>query len=266
MERYCTLLKQPELPAHHHFEQISRLIKKHNAEHPDEMLIKDPGTLCQIHQEGLSHLIVFNNEAVAHAALWPLLIKERLEIYELGTWIVDPRYRHLRINDLTLGEYVASGLLKERAITNSDDPKIISVIATVKKYNSLKGLQKAGFEAIKFLEYPFLMCLTCTCPNTSEHYHQKSCRYRQPINFTQNSINYPESNQSSSFTQKNLGNEPLSISCTLLGYNAYEAEQELRRLYTLYCNNPIPETINPFETPLLFPQLKEFYERLGVSF
>jgi len=182
------------------FEQVSWLIDDYLKTHPGEMLPKTPDQLKKIYQSGLSAVAVNPqnpNQVIGHAALYPFDIKKILgiELYEFGSWIVDPNFRHHRINCLTIGELIG----KELLATANGNP----VIATVKRENTLKAFQRLGFRSLSYSQYPVITSLTCVCPIGGNengafcHYHT-----RKPGEIINGS-----------------NDEPARIACTLMGYN-----------------------------------------------
>jgi N-acetylglutamate synthase-like GNAT family acetyltransferase len=164
------------------------------------MLPKTPNQLKKIYQAGLSVIAVNPdgpNQVIGHAALYPFDIKKILEIklYEFGSLIVHPDFRHHRINGLTIGELIGTELL---AIANGNP-----VIATVKRENTLKAFQRLGFQSLPYSQYPMTTSLTCVCPIGGNengafcHYHTR--KPGEIINGT--------------------NGEPAKIACTLMVYN-----------------------------------------------
>ncbi|MGB9883301.1 MAG: hypothetical protein ACPLRN_02185 [Microgenomates group bacterium] len=196
------------------FGQVSALITGYVQEHPGEMLIKTPTEIEQTFTGGNSVIAIHPenpNLVIGYAALYPFGLNEVLneELFEFGSWIIHPDFRHHRINGQTLGEYVAQNLI---------DGKEEPIIATVKRFNTLRALIKLGFKPVKFQDYPCVSSLTCVCPSSSEHHGFNQCQHR--------SINPGEIVNGTSQT------EPPKIACTLLGYNLEKLtwlEQQLQQ-------------------------------------
>ncbi len=202
-------LGQFELPLPEDFDFVSLMIEGHNFNHPDEMLPKKPNELIEIYQQGLSVILKKNGQVLGHAALWPLLknANGELQVAEFGSWIVNPNFRHRRINGLTVGEYTATTLLEEVNI---------GTIATVKRANSFQGLRKIGFEPLDFYQFPFITSLTCVCSGKAEHLTKNVCSDRRRINYGLRPNNVVDLDFSLNSTSIN---EPPKIPCTLMGYN-----------------------------------------------
>jgi hypothetical protein len=182
------------------FEQVSWLIDNYLKTHPDEMLPKTPEEIGTIYKNSLSAIAVNPqnpNQVIGHAALYPFDIEKILgiELYEFGSWIVHPDFRHHRINGLTIGELIGAELLT----TANRNP----IIATVKRENTLKAFQRLGFQPLPYSQYPITTSLTCVCPIGGNengafcHYHT-----REPGEIINGS-----------------NGEPAKIACTLMGYN-----------------------------------------------
>lgn len=229
---------------HDAFFQISWLINQYNNTHPGEMLPKKPQELKKTYLQGNSVILPlpeYPRLIIAHAALYPLGLRNLtggIELFEFGSWIVHPDFRHHRINGLTIGEHVGQELIK-----GISDP----IIATVKRENTLKAFKKLGFLPINFHEYPLTTTLTCVCPLTSEHFHKSSCRHRAQIPGKIVEINQQNSN------------EPKKIACTLMGHNLEklrELEEILqRRLGLTYIG------LNS----VFFRQIREKLEESGIK-
>lgn len=233
------------------FEQISQWINFYNQFHYSEMLPKSPQELEKIFRDGLS-LISFDEKGnpIGHVGLYPLLDyqlgEKRLRLAELGSWIVHPDYRHLRLNGLTIGET----LIKEMLQRFPDLP----IIATVKRINSLKGMTREGIggQALDFNQFSCLSALTCVCSNSSEHFGNKRCLYRR------NEGNGIEKG----ILEINFLNpeEPKMIPCTLIGFNLPAVEQLESDLQSL-----IFGLERPLINPLTFARVKSFFEDNGVK-
>lgn len=183
------------------FNQVSTLITGYVQEQPGEMLIKTPEDIEEMYHSGNSVIAVHPENpdlVIGYAALYPFGLRENfgMELYEFGSWIVHPDFRHYRINGLTLGEYIGQSFIDEK-----ENP----IIATVKRLNTLKAFEKLGFSSVRFQDFPCVSSLTCVCPASSEHFGFNQCQYR--------AINPGEIINGKSV------NEPPKIACTLVGYN-----------------------------------------------
>jgi hypothetical protein len=175
------------------------------------MLPKKPEEVKKIYKEGLSVIAVNpenSDQVISHAALYPFGLEKifGIELYEFGSWIVHPNFRHHRINGLTIGELIGAELLT-LAYGNP-------VIATVKRQNTMKAFIKLGFVTLPYSEYPITTALTCVCPIRTD-LHDAFCHYhtKQPGEI----IN-------------GLNGEPAKITCTLMGYNLKELNQLEKKL------------------------------------
>ncbi|GAB4218939.1 MAG: hypothetical protein Fur009_2570 [Candidatus Microgenomates bacterium] len=223
------------------FQQVSQLINEYITSHPGEMLTKTPDAIAETYHNGNSVIAVHPENpdlVLGYAALYPFGLEKYFseKLLELGSWIVRPNFRHHRINGLTLGEYLAQELIKD-----IKDP----IIATVKRFNTLRAFQRLGFSPIKFQDYPCISSLTCVCPTSSEHHGFQSCQHR--------SINPGE------IINSQNQNEPPKIACTLMGYNLEQLnslEQGLQQQLGL-----IGHGLNH----RFFQLARQKFESLGVS-
>jgi len=200
------------------FEQISWLIDNYLKTHPGEMLPKTPEEIGTIYKNSLSAIAVSpkdQNQVIGHAALYPFDIKKifGIELYEFGSWIVHPDFRHHRIDGLTIGELIGTELL---TIANGNP-----VIATVKRENTLRAFIKLGFKPIPYNEYPITTSLTCVCSFEGNE-NGAFCYYhtRKPGEIINGS-----------------DGEPAKIVCTLMGYNLKrlnELENKLQQKLGLF--------------------------------
>lgn len=194
------------------FIQVSQLIENYVAQHSGEMLIKTPEQIETTYRQGNSVIAIHPedpNLVLGYAALYPFNLKNAfgIELYEFGSWIVHPDFRHHRINGLTIGEYIGQNL-----IINKDEP----IIATVKRLNTLRAFEKLGFQPIKFQDDPVISTLTCTCPTSSEHHGFSTCQHR--------------SQNPGEIIKRNGPNEPPKIACTLVGYNLDQLNELEKKL------------------------------------
>lgn len=226
------------------FDQISNLINEYNTNHPGEMLSKTPDRLREIYKSGLSEILILpeNPELViAHAGLYPFGLQELtggLELYEVGSFIVHPNFRHRRIDGLTIGEFILQKLLKGR----NEEP----IIATVKRQNTLRAFERFSFKPIPFCDFPIVTSLTCTCP-TSEHFNNLNCPHRAKI-------------PGEKFSNNGLNNEPPKIACTLMGYNL-EKLKELEERIAQKLGLIIEGLINPS----FFSEVGNQLNRFGIN-
>lgn len=241
------------------FDTLSRMIAEY-ANSPvsaGEILPKTASELDGIHRAGLS-VILQNQEGspVAHAALWPLLVLpgQNLSVYELGSWFVAEKYRHQRLNGYTIGEEVVSRLL-ERLSTRHTENEVTAVLATVKRQNSLCGLQRLSLQPISFHRFPLMTALTCSCHTSSEHFQPKSCEYRRRPSFGES-----PSHEFSELVLQN-GTVAPKIPCTLMA-TPFITQVEAR-LQSLF-HEAAGESINAV-TPQTMRRLLEFYQNLGVD-
>lgn len=225
------------------FFQVSTLIEEYNKLHPEEMLNKTPQQLREIYFQGNSIILTlpeYPRLVIAHAALYPFGLSELtngIELYEFGSWIVHPNFRHQRINGLTIGEYVGKKLIE-----NIKHP----IIATIKRLNTLNALQTLGFVPINFHNHPIISALTCVCPATSEHFHQSSCSHRAQT--------------PGQIINENIPNEPPKIGCTLMAYNTdklKDLEQTLAHRLGL--------TTQAIINPNFFKQIREALQKHNIS-
>lgn len=232
--------KQNNLPPNA-FEQVSQLIAGYVTFHPGEMLIKTPDDIAQTYNSGNSVIAVHpenQNLVLGYAALYPFGLKENFgtELFEFGSWIVHPDFRHHRINGLTLGEYIALNL-----ISNINDP----IIATVKRLNTLNAFKRLGFSPIKFQNHPCVSSLTCVCPTSSEHHGFQVCQHR--------------SQNPGEIINGQSQNEPPKIACTLMGYNLEQLnslEQGLQQQLGLMGHGLNHQ---------FFQLARQKFEKLGIS-
>lgn len=240
MERKFT--PNSQLP-HDAFFQVSEMIKQYNQSHPGEMLNKTPQQLRKIYLQENSIILTlpeYPRLVIAHAALYPFGLSELtggIELYEFGSWIVHPDFRHHRINGLTIGEYVGKILIE-----NVEDP----IIATIKRLNTLKAFKRLGFEPINFHDHPIISALTCVCPTTSEHFYQSSCIHRAQT--------------PGQIINKDIPNEPPKIGCTLMAYNIdrlKELENRLAQTLSL--------TTQGIISPSFFEEVRIALQENGIS-
>lgn len=231
-----------QLP-HDAFFQVSRLIEEYNESHPEEMLNKPPKKLKEIYLQGNSVILTFPKYprlVIAHVALYPFGLSELtngIELYEFGSWIVHPDFRHHRINGLTIGEYAGKELIK-----NVEDP----IIATIKRFNTLRAFQKLGFVPINFHDHPIISALTCVCPATSEHFHQSNCLHRAQI--------------PGEIVNGNIPNEPPKIGCTLMARNI-DRLKELEQILAQKLGLTTQAIINPH----FFGEVRVALQKNGIS-
>lgn len=224
------------------FDQISNLISEYNATHPGEMLPKTSEQLRKSYELGLSVILILPENpklVIAHGALYPFglsyLTEEGMELYEVGSLIVHPNFRHRRINGLTIGEFILEILTKKL-----NDP----AIATVKRENTKRAFERIGFLPISFYNFPIITTLTCIC-STSEHFNQLNCRHRTAV-------------PGEKIDEENP-NEPNKISCTLMGYNLEklsDLEQKLAQKLGLITQASI--------NPSFFKQVKMQLNQFGI--
>lgn len=188
-----------------------------------EMLPKTSQQFREVFEAKNSAIVVHKREdgayePTAHAAMWELFsIDDNIRIFEFGSWIVSEDYRHTRTNEhLTIGEEVAIHAREHTIERCRQEGDQVATIATVKRLNSLKGLLHVGFQPIRFHDVPMTTGATCTCADTSEHYHKdKTCLHRrrdghgETIHVGNLSINF------SHVTLPN-GNGSPKIPCTLM--------------------------------------------------
>lgn len=151
--------------------------------------------------------------AAAFAALWPLLETAGARVDEFGSWIVREDLRHHRVNGMTVGEAVCRNLV---------DHQDGAVISTIKRMNSLRGLEHAGFEPIHFSDFPMLTTLTCVCTSSELEGENNQCDYRRG------------NNQRWDFVLNQEGGRPALLPCTLVTANKTKAlatEDYLRGRY-----------------------------------
>lgn len=223
------------------FFQVSQLIEEYNLAHPNEMLDKNPEVLQQMYEQGYSIVAVDPNNpqlVIAHTALYPFNLQSAfgLRLYEMGSWIVHPEYRHHRVNGFTVGEFVASEL-----ISQIKDP----IIATVKRLNTLLAFERLGFNPIEFNKFPCVSSLTCTCPSSSEHYGFSTCQHRSQI--------------PGKIINGTNPNEPAKITCTLVGYNLNQLTELEKRLQQQL--GLVGQVLNSD----FFQKARERFEQLGIQ-
>lgn len=224
-----------------------------------EMLPKTPQELEAIHKQGLSHILLENGRPIAHAALWPLIDTEEIKLFEFGSWITDPSFRHYRLNGMTAGELAAFNLLRQIDLTQ------IAVTATIKRKNTEKGLRSLGGLPISFHNFPFITGLTCTC-NGSD-----GCSYRRRPNYGETVIPLSNGNRiiyqhEDSFTLPTESLEPPKLPCTLIGFSLptlAKIEKELGRLFVETFGHPLCNN-GPIDQSTM-TQLKVFYQQIGVN-
>lgn len=256
------------------FTHMSSLIDNYarQSESRNEMLVPSPDTLRAVFEEGKSVVLVDREKTpVAHAALWELYTNSQRDcaVYEFGSWIVHPDFRHHKIDGLTLGELVATILLQHV------DQQNTGVIATVKRLNSLNGLKKLGALPMRFHDMPFISALTCVCPATSE-YHTRSCicPHRRGPSFGEIAVSSSSGvifSIDEGFTlnhESSSKQNPAKIPCTLVGFNTgtlRHIEQEFSHRYMAIFGEPLSFDHSGLISHEIMGKLYSFYTGLGVK-
>jgi len=210
------------------------------------MLPKTPEQIAATFEQGLATIAIDEQQKViGHASLSPLIDYGKINIFEFGGWIVNKDHRHERINGLTLGEYIAQLTILNAA--SQDLTKVIGVIATVKRLNSLKGLKHIGMLPVNYQNYPFTTALTCVCKSSELHSGSECQQRRSELN---------------TLDEKNISQK---IPCTLMVHNSgifQEIEKELTEIYLNQNNNPL--AFDNIDLNLMLT-LKKFYQPLGIE-
>jgi hypothetical protein len=82
----------------------------------------------------------------------------------------------------------------------------------------MHGLEKVDFEPVSFHDNPELAAMTCSCPSTSELFHDQSCPHRRGRGFGEDIIlaDDIQVRQVNRGFEIGNGNEPHKIPCTLM--------------------------------------------------
>jgi len=245
-------------PLPQHYDELSEIINNYALADTTrgEMLQKTPEQLQLAFQENRSNILVDNDGGViAHASLDPLVIVNNRSLVEFGGWIVRDDFRHHRINGFTVGEYVGLDLI------DRVKPEQATIIATVKRQNSLRGLLKLGFTPISYHDFPFITGSTCVCGNSGDCQHRRRPGYGE--------INHPSRNTwlNNNFEDLTIPNgDSPRIPCTLLALNLdtlVQIEYDLEKIYheTMGRFAPVTQALTHKD----FKDIKNFYEKTGLN-
>ena len=242
--------------------RVSQLITDYStaSESFGEMLPKTPEELALAHEQGLSYVLLEDERPIAHAALWPLINIQGIRLYEFGSWITDPEFRHHRMNGMTAGELAAFNLIQQV------DLNLVGVIATIKRFNTKKGLEKLGAQTISFHKFPFITGLTCSC--VVSEYNHSSCQQRRRPEYGEIIVSSPEGTiyqHDDGFTLPTKSGPP-KLPCTLMGFylpTLKRIETQLGQLFVNVFGHPLCN--NGLIDRSTMDQLKVFYQQIGVS-
>ncbi|OGK63021.1 hypothetical protein A2334_01450 [Candidatus Roizmanbacteria bacterium RIFOXYB2_FULL_38_10] len=176
------------------FDSLSQDITGYASKTHSEMLPKEAFELEDTFFAGNSAIFFAADEQnevipVGHASCVPLYATDNLRVYEFGGWYVKDEYRHHRLNGMTIGETVGLSAIEQTQLNCQHDEVQPVIIATVKRQNSLKGLQHLGFIVDSFHKRPYTTALTCSCATSSEHFGCNACLHRRgPENGEKHSI------------------------------------------------------------------------------
>lgn len=225
-----------------------------------EMLVPNVDAMVESYRRGDGVILVNRRgRVVANSTLWELVNRPEIgvRLYELGGWIVDSKERHKRINGLTIGEYVAMLSLDQKSREGG------GVIATVKKQNSLRGLERVGAKAISYADFPYIAGGTCVCPLSSEYRTGTTCNYRRSIGNGERLNGRGHIIDNDFYSDDHVR---LSIPCTLMGFDVPRLRRINDRLAQSDrgCNNIPLNNIRQLGVGE-FSKLHRFYSTIGIS-
>lgn len=266
------------------FQRLSSLIHdfRENPKTKNEMLDQDPDKLMGAFLQGKSeiYMVTVDGEPVpiAHCAMWPLAdipaanSLQGCRVYELGSWFVEAGFRnHKNIDEnKTYGELVAQRNIEKVYAADKEQGYLVAALATVKRANSMRGLNRVGFNAESFHAHQFAAALTCTCPNSSEIYTDEICGYRR-THENGETHHFIALDDISCDVHKDYvlpnGNGIKKIPCTLMVHNSNtlcEIEDILMQHY-LDGENEFLYDIGI--TPDIMRQLAQYYQdRFGIQY
>lgn len=207
------------------------------AEKTKEMLPKTSDELMDAFFAGQSCIFVAVSQdkeivPIGHASCSPLYTNNDTRVIEFGSWFVDDKHRHIRLNGLTIGETVGLSAIEQAQLSCQQDGVQPTIIATVKRQNSLKGLERLGFRKDSFNRRPFTTTLTCVCSDTSEHFGCQACINRRRPGYGELHVQNAEQPMGYQFidTQTPNGTGVKIIPCTLLVHESSDIDNFEKRM------------------------------------
>lgn len=225
-----------------------------------EMLVPSVDSLTEAYEMGDGLMLAdLQDRVVANCTFWELINQPNfgVRLYELGSWIVERDHCHRRMGELTIGEHVAQVLLKKASKRND------GVIATVKRLNSYKGLNRIGAEGISYADIPYITGATCVCPLSSEVNTGSTCDYRRRLGHGESRNGVGHIIDVNYILDTNAGS--LKIPCTLMGFNVprlREIDGLLKHQHIMLGGSAVntgPITVDTMQSVQLF------YRGIGVS-